>query len=128
MFTERELKLFYGVLKISCSCFIIPYTLSFPNTTLKLYFSSAKTVFSQINLGLCIIYTMFNTVRLLQMCIWFGESKAVFSIQIEDLVLGAFFLLVRFVHLVSQITIVLSTPELAQLLNRQIVLNSNMGK
>jgi len=130
MFTERELKLFHRVLRISSFCCVIPYDVSNSDTKTKreLQFCPSKTVFSKIYLGLCTFYTIFNTIRLLQMTIVFLKSEADSSIQIDDMALGAFFLIARTIHMLVHITMVYSTPEFAELLNQQIALNSRMGK
>jgi len=132
MLTKRELELFCGVLKQPCTSYVIPYDFEYFSVKQELNIrptdSFLKRFLGKFHFGLCIFYTTFNLIRVIQLMITFISSNTVEnSVKLEDLLLGNFFLLTRATHLLLPLTFVNSNDALSQLTNRQRGLNSIMG-
>jgi len=131
MLSRRELGLFYGVLRITCSCYVIPYDFSYSNTNSEFNFQPTASVFKRrfalFHLGFCLFYAAFNTIRLTHMINTFLKPDSIQTVKFEELVLGFFFLIIRYFHLLLPLTLGNLIGQFSQLVNRQSVLNSRMG-
>jgi len=132
MLTERELQIYFNVLKISCSYYVIPCEFSYSTTKLQFNLnpstSKLKHYLNKCFLGLTFLYTIFNAVRLTQFVFLFLKTESELNVNAQAIVLGCFFFLVRGIHIIVPFTMVKSKFEFTQLINRQSVLNSYMGK
>jgi len=132
MLTQQGLRLFFGVLRTACYCFVIPYDFSYTTSKLDFNFRPTTSVlkrrFTVFKFGVCVFNAGFTTFRLSQMATMFLEPEPTQAVPLEDLVLGFFFVLIRFFHLMVPATLGSITGQFASFVNRQSLLNSGMGK
>jgi len=131
MLTKREIQLIYSTLKMSCTFFVLPYELSFSeNDELSLSLCAPRTLkrrLLKLYTALFTLYAIYSALQLAHILVTFLKPKTESIFAVEDIVICAFFLVIRFLHVLIQITLMHSTSEFAHLINLQSILNSRMG-
>jgi len=136
MLTQREFQHYCGVLRHPCLSYVIPYdffriqSTNNPKINLCPTISVLKQRFVIFQLWLCALYTGFSGVRMGYITMIFIKNKmdSDLVVNLEDLLLGYFFLLVRISHLLVPLTLAKSGLQFAQFVNQQHELDTTMGK